>query len=118
MSVRIKFIGDIFGCFYDITPGCLEIHNCNLKINGTIIPVEKDRIFDLFYYLKRASRQKHGTVEIKLLAEGEIRIWSETYDTTIDYILTRIAHIGNLKEYTLLRRNITRVPDFDYYEIG
>lgn len=41
MSVRIKFIGDIFGCFYDITPGSLEIHNCNLKINGTIIPVEK-----------------------------------------------------------------------------
>ena len=119
MAVTIRFNGVCFDrIFSNVDPPEIMIKNGVLIIRDVHIPVAQNRIFDLFYYLKKfMGRPMYGVIEIHFSMSGEISHWASVHYTKFDYILTKISDIGMKKEREILPRNYNRIPNNTYCEI-
>lgn len=118
MAITIEFDGRFRSKISNVTPKDITLRGRILKVKNDRIPVMEDRLYDLFYFLERESRHKHGKISIALLVDGDIRYSSTTTDNTADYYADKILGYGMSPCYFFLPRRGSGIPRDDELLIG
>lgn len=118
MSVTVEFDGRYRNKFKNVSPKDVVLEGRNLSIRDTRIPVQEDRLYDLFYFLEDITRYKVGNITIVLLGGGDMQYTGRATDNTADYYADKILGFGNAKSYYYINRNIKKIPPEDEYIWG
>lgn len=118
MSVTIKFDGIYRNKICKVNPDDIVLQGKKLKIKGVNIPIVESRLYDVFYFLEKKTRYKHGETTLILLNNGEIKYTSNVNNSSSDYYIGKILGFGTVKTINILFRNVEKTPGDDEYLIG
>lgn len=118
MSVTIKFDGVYRNKIRKVNPDDIVLQGKRLTIKGVNIPIIESRLYDVFYFLEKQTRYKHGETTLILLNNGDVKYISEVNNSSSDYYIGMVLGFGTVKISQTLFRNVEKIPDDDVYLIG
>lgn len=119
MAITVELDGRFRNKITKVNPNDIVLQGKRLSVKGIQIPVTEDRLYDLFFYLEKAARYKHGKVSVALLSNGDIKVNKDTSNNTADYYATRILEFGtDRNHYEMLPRRPYGVPSDGEMLIG
>ncbi len=118
MGITVEFDGFYRNSFKNVSPEDIVLDGRTLIIKGTRVPVDQQRLYDLFYFLSEKTSYKHGKVTIVLLKNGDIKYLNKTSNNTPDYFAGKILGFGMMEHYDFLPHSTSEIPDDDTYMTG
>jgi hypothetical protein len=118
MSVTIEFDGRYRNKIKNVSPREIVLEGRSLSVRGIRIPVQEDRLYDLFYFLQGITRYQVGKITIVLLGDGVMKYTGRATDNKADYYADKILGFGTVQSYHVIYRRINEIPSHDVYIRG
>lgn len=119
MSVTVKVDGTFRAKIRNVKPEDVVLSGKNLSVQGVILPILPNRLYEAFFMLERVTRHKHGTLYLDILKSGDLKYATDTSDYSPDYYIGRVLGFGS--NTPTFRQTIfasSRVPEDDEFLRG
>lgn len=118
MAISIEFDGRFRGFFKNVIPGDIILRGKNLYIQGRIIPIAENTLYDAFRFFERETNYKYGKLIVVILNNGDIEYTGYVTNSFADYHIGNITTFGVTKYYHPLVNICNIIPEDDEYMVG